>query len=131
MALDVGERLSAVRGDPTYVEQIVRNLLTNAVRYGAASGSGVQITAEETGGEVIVHVLDRGPGFGDADRERLFELFYRSDAARAVPGGAGIGLFVCRNLIEAMGGRIWAHPREGGGADFGFSLQVLESDLAG
>jgi PAS domain S-box-containing protein len=131
VSLDIGPRLYAVRGDPTYVEQVVRNLLTNAVRYGAATDTGVDIKANEEDGEVVVRVLDRGAGFGDTDPERLFELFYRSAAARAVPGGAGIGLFVCRHLVEAMGGRIWARPRDGGGSEFAFSLQVVESDLAG
>jgi len=49
--------------------------------------------------------------------------------ARAVPGGAGIGLFVCRHLIGAMGGRIWAKSRPEGGAEFGFTLPIVESDL--
>lgn len=129
VALNLSERLSAVRGDPTYVEQVVRNLLTNAVRYGQATESGIAITAEEGPSEIIVRVLDHGPGLGSSDPEKLFELFYRSDAARAVPGGAGIGLFVCRNLVEAMGGRIWARSRDEGGAEFGFTLPVVESDL--
>jgi len=129
VTLSLSERLSAVRGDPTYVEQVVRNLVTNAVRYGNGAETGVQITAEEVEGEVIVRVLDRGAGLADSDPEKLFELFYRSDAARAVPGGAGIGLFVCRNLVEAMGGRIWARTRGEGGAEFGFTLPVVESDI--
>jgi PAS domain S-box-containing protein len=129
VTLYLSERLSAVRGDPTYVEQVVRNLLTNAVRYGRGTETGITITVEEPRGEVIVRVQDDGPGLGDSDPERLFELFYRSDAARSVPGGAGIGLFVCRNLIEAMGGRIWAKTRDEGGAEFGFTLPVVESDI--
>ncbi|MGI8928687.1 MAG: ATP-binding protein [Candidatus Limnocylindrales bacterium] len=129
VALNLSERLSAVRGDPTYVEQVVRNLLTNAVRYGNGAARGIEITVEEVPGEIIVRVLDHGSGLGDSDPEQLFELFYRSEAARAVPGGAGIGLFVCRNLVEAMGGRIWARSREEGGAEFGFTLPVVDSDL--
>jgi two-component system, OmpR family, sensor histidine kinase KdpD len=113
------------------VEQVVRNLLTNAVRYGRGADSGIEVTAQEEGEEICVRVLDRGPGLGETDPEKLFELFYRSDTARAVPGGAGIGLFVCRHLVEAMGGRIWAANRDGGGAEFGFTLPVVESDLAG
>ncbi|HUR16174.1 MAG TPA: ATP-binding protein, partial [Candidatus Limnocylindrales bacterium] len=126
--MNLGPRLSAVRGDTTYVEQVVRNLLTNAARYGKGATGGIELTAEEGEDDVIVRVLDRGDGFGDVNPERLFELFYRTDTARSVPGGAGIGLFVVRNLIEAMGGRIWARSREGGGAEFGFTLPVLESD---
>jgi PAS domain S-box-containing protein len=129
VTLNLSERLSAVRGDPTYVEQVVRNLMTNAVRYGRATENGIEVTADELDGEVRVCVLDRGPGITDGDAERLFELFYRSEVARAVPGGAGIGLFVCRHLIEAMGGRIWAKSRADGGAEFAFTLPIVESDL--
>ena len=130
VTLNVDPRLSAVRGDPTYVEQVVRNLLTNATRYGRGAESGVEVTAVEEGDDVFVRVLDCGPGLGESDPEKLFELFYRTEAARSVPGGAGIGLFVCRNLIEAMGGTIWASNRVDGGAEFGFTLSVVESDLA-
>ncbi len=129
VALKIGERLPAVRGDATYVEQVVRNLLTNAIRYGSGLEKGIEVQASDEGGQVSIRVLDNGSGFGDGDAERLFELFYRADAARSVPGGAGIGLFVCRHLIEAMGGEIWARPRPEGGAEFGFSLPVMESDL--
>ncbi|HYI21700.1 MAG TPA: ATP-binding protein [Candidatus Limnocylindrales bacterium] len=128
--LDIGDRLPAVRGDATYVEQVVRNLLTNAVRYGRGLQSGVDVQATEEDDRVVVRVLDRGPGFQDDDPERLFDLFYRATSARSVPGGAGIGLFVCRHLIEAMGGQIWARPREGGGAEFGFYLPVMEADFS-
>jgi PAS domain S-box-containing protein len=130
LMLRAADRLPAVRGDATYVEQVVRNLLTNAVRYGRGLEAGIDIVAEEAPKEVIVRVLDSGDGFGHEEPDRLFELFYRSSSARSVPGGAGIGLFVCRNLIEKMGGRIWAKEREEGGAEFGFSLPIVESDAA-
>ncbi len=129
VTLNLSERLSAVRGDPTYVEQVVRNLLTNGVRYGRATETGIEIVAEEREGEVCIRVRDHGPGLGDSNPDKLFELFYRSDAARSVPGGAGIGLFVCRNLVEAMGGTIWAITLAGGGAEFGFTLPIVESDI--
>ena len=64
----------------------------------------------------------------DASIERIFDLFYRDpDSARTV-SGSGIGLFVCASLVNAMGGRIWAHRREGGGSEFGFTLRVLVPD---
>jgi PAS domain S-box-containing protein len=130
ITLRAADRLPAVRGDPTYIEQVVRNLLTNAVRYGQGLQKGIDVVAEEAGEDVIVRVLDNGDGFGGEEPDRLFELFYRSSNARSVPGGAGIGLFVCRNLIDKMGGRVWARERDEGGAEFGFSLPVLESDAA-
>ena len=120
--------LPAVRGDATYIEQVVRNLITNAVRYGDALTKGLTVAVEPGDGEVMVRVLDRGSGLGGVDPERLFELFYRSPSARAVSGGAGIGLYVCKAVIEAMGGRMWATDRPGGGAEFGFTLLALDAD---
>jgi signal transduction histidine kinase len=102
--------------------------LTNAVRYGDAIASGMKITAREQDGEVLVSVLDAGPGIKTDEAEKLFELFYRSPSAKGVPGGAGIGLFVCRHLVEAMGGRMWARSRPEGGAEFGFALPIIEPD---
>ena len=125
------ERLPAARGDSTYIEQVVRNLLTNAVRYGRGVEDGIELSAREEDAQIAVRVLDHGPGFGGDDPERLFDLFYRAAAARSVPGGAGIGLFVCRHLIEAMGGRMWARERPEGGAEFGFSLPIMEFDPTG
>ncbi|HEY7590381.1 MAG TPA: PAS domain S-box protein [Candidatus Limnocylindrales bacterium] len=119
--------IPTVVADPTYVEQVVRNLLSNAAKYGG-SGSSVEAVLEATDSEVLVRILDDGPGFPEAEAERLFELFYRSPSTAASASGAGIGLFVCARLIRAMGGRIWAQPRAGRGAEFGFSLLVMPDE---
>ncbi|MEP7360771.1 MAG: HAMP domain-containing sensor histidine kinase, partial [Chloroflexota bacterium] len=128
ISLHVGPRLPAVRGDSTYIEQVVRNFLTNALRYGKGAEKGIEIHAEQVDDNVAVRVLDRGTGLAGESEEKLFELFYRSNAARAIPGGAGIGLFVSRHLVEAMGGRIWATDRPDGGAEFGFTLPIIDTD---
>jgi signal transduction histidine kinase len=116
-----------VRGDETYIEQILRNLLANAAKY-SPSGSTVKIDIDANDTEVSVRVLDEGPGVSVAEVEQLFTLFYRSPTTAASAAGAGIGLFVCRRLIDAMGGHIWARLREGGGSEFGFALAVYPSD---
>ena len=126
--LELEDYLPAVRGDATYIEQVVRNLIINAVRYGDALKRGVTVAAQATNGEVLVRVLDHGDGLNGTEADRLFEMFYRSPSARAVSGGAGIGLYVCKAVVEAMGGRIWAAERPEGGAEFGFSLLALDSD---
>jgi len=118
--------LPAVTGDPTYVEQVIRNLLSNAAKYSPHDAT-VEVRLEDAGDEVIARVLDRGRGFQSAESDDLFELFYRSPATAAQASGAGIGLFVCRRLIIAMGGRIWARPRPDGGAEFGFALKRYTS----
>ena len=119
--LEIEGDLPLVDGEETYIEQVVRNLLTNAAKY-SASPAPIAIRAEFSGNEVIVRVLDEGIGLPETDSARAFDLFYRSPNATRVAEGAGIGLFVCRQLIEAMGGRIWARPREGGGTEVGFGL---------
>jgi len=119
--------LPTVVADPTYVEQVVRNLLSNAAKYGGA-GAQIEVHAELEEDEVAVRILDTGPGFPADESDRLFELFFRSPTTAGQASGAGIGLFVCARLIGAMGGRIWARPRPEGGAEFGFSLRVMAED---
>ena len=113
-----------VLAEQTYVEQIMRNLLTNAAKYGGARGR-VEVLGERDGDEVIVRVLDRGPGFPEGDAARLFDIYYRSPQVTRRAAGAGIGLFVSKALVDAMDGRIWAAERDGGGAEFGFALHAV------
>ena len=125
--LEVPTGLPTVRGDRTYLDQVVRNLLGNAAKY-SPSEAPIEVVVDEADGRVRVRILDRGPGFEAEEAERLFDLYYRSPGTLAIAAGAGIGLFVCRRLLEAMDGEIWARPREGGGAEFGFSLRILDEE---
>jgi two-component system sensor histidine kinase KdpD len=130
----VSFRLEAERPHPvvlaeeTYVEQVVRNILGNAAKYGRPDGE-VRVVCESHPSEAIVRVLDDGPGFPADDADRLFEPFYRSPSFARQVSGSGIGLFVCARLIEAMGGRIWAQSRPEGGAEFGFALRTVDGTL--
>ena len=119
--------LPPVSGDATYVEQVVRNLLANAMKYGGPESRAV-VQASEGEGEVEVRVLDQGPGFPEGESDRLFELYYRSPAIARKFSGSGIGLFVCSRLIDAMGGRVWASNRPEGGAEFGFALRAMAAE---
>jgi PAS domain S-box-containing protein len=121
--------LPIVAGEATYVEQIVRNLLSNAAKY-SPTGSHVVVSARRGHGTVDIRVVDDGPGIPTASLERIFELFYRDPTSSRAVAGSGIGLFVCASLIEAMGGRIWADRPEGGGTEVGFGLRVLEPDAS-
>ena len=73
-------------------------------------------------------MTDDGPGFPEEEAERVFDLFFRSRGTAAAAAGAGIGIFVCARLIRAMGGRIWAKPVPGDGAEFGFTLRVMTDE---
>jgi PAS domain S-box-containing protein len=125
--LNLRPGLPTAVADPTYVEQVVRNLLSNAAKYGGP-GTTVRLDVDATDDEVIVRVIDDGPGFPPEEAERVFELFFRSRGTATAAAGAGIGLFVCARLIRAMGGRIWAAPIPDGGAEFGFTLRVMTDD---
>jgi PAS domain S-box-containing protein len=120
--LEADGPIPIVLAEETYLEQVLRNMLGNAAKYGRADGR-VRVVCETTPTEAIVRVLDDGPGFPAEDAARLFEPFFRSPASSAQVSGSGIGLFVCARLIDAMGGRIWASPRPEGGAEFGFALR--------
>jgi len=119
--------LPTVEADRTYVEQVVRNLLSNAAKYGGP-GTTIRVSIEPDADEVRVRIVDDGPGFPAEEADRLFDLFFRSPTTAASAAGAGIGLFVCARLVGAMGGRIWAIPGPERGAEFGFALRVMADD---
>jgi signal transduction histidine kinase len=127
--LDVPPGLPTVTADPTYLEQVIRNLLVNAAKYGGPGASvEVSVDALPDTDEVAVCVRDDGPGIEPDEADRLFDLFFRSATTAGAAPGAGIGLFVCARLVRAMGGRVWARPLPAGGAEFGFALRVMRED---
>ncbi len=115
-----------VRCDPERLIQVVRNLLDNAFRYTPPGGSvTVGATADLTGGMATVTVADTGIGIPSDQLDRIFERFYRLDAARArVQHGTGLGLSIARHLVQAMGGRIWVRSQEGRGSEFSFTVPL-------
>ncbi len=120
--VDLPPGLPPVPIDDLLVEQVLINLLENAIKYSPA-GSPVSLSARAEGASVVVEVADRGPGVPADLADRIFEKFYRLPREGA-GGGAGLGLAICRAIVEAHGGRIWADGRLGGGAAFRFSLPV-------
>ena len=112
-----------VSGDEASISLVIRNLLSNAAKYAGGEATVKVTVAADQADEVTVRVEDNGPGITPAEADQLFELYFRSEAVGLAPG-SGIGLFVCRQLVAAMGGRIWAKSRESGGAEFGFSLPL-------
>ncbi len=106
--------------DSVLIEQVLVNLLENAIKYTPVN-SPIEISSGIADSQVLVEVLDRGPGIPPGDEARVFDKFYR---ARPTGGGVGLGLTVCRGIVEAHGGKIWAKHRDGGGAAFQFTLPL-------
>ena len=103
---------------------LVDDLINNAVKYGPADRP-IDVSVEGNADAVRVRILDRGPGIPDGEHETIFQLFHRS-AATAKVKGIGVGLTVCRRLVEAHRGAIAARERPGGGSAFEFTLPVIE-----
>jgi signal transduction histidine kinase len=112
-----------VRGDATYIEQAARDLALSACRFGGPDRPiTLRLDHEEGSSEVAFRVIDRGPQLTAEEEERAFDL--PDDAAAGRLTGSGVGPFVARHLIEAMGGRAWAQNRPDGGVEMGFALPV-------
>jgi PAS domain S-box-containing protein len=121
--LTIGKGQMVVEADRGHLEMLLDNLLTNATKYSPASTT-IEVVVASIDQEAWVTVLDRGIGIGDADTAQLFTAFYRTEAAKMRSNGLGIGLAVCQRIINSLGGRIWARPREGGGTEAGFALPL-------
>jgi signal transduction histidine kinase len=120
--LDVPAELPSVLADPDRLERIVVNLLSNALKYSSRE-SEVLVRLAAKDGEVTTSIADHGIGIASDDLPRIFERFYRPSAGRRA-GGLGLGLYTCRVLVEAHGGRIWAQSELGKGSTFFFALPV-------
>jgi len=94
-----------------------------------ASAAGIDVELTTDAGEASIVVLDRGVGLDGVDPDVLFHPFYRSPAAERMASGLGLGLPVCQRIVTALGGRIWARPRPGGGSEFGFALPLASESL--
>jgi PAS domain S-box-containing protein len=117
-----------VYADPDKVEQVLTNLVENAVKY--SDGGTVTVTGQATGAAVEVAVHDQGVGIPADQLPLIFTKFYRR-AGQGVPGGTGLGLFIARGLVEAHGGRIWADSAPGEGTALRFRLPRGGLELAG
>jgi two-component system sensor histidine kinase KdpD len=120
-----------VAADPVQIDQVVSNLLENAVRF-APAGSEIVVSVAPWHAGVQVRIVDHGPGIAPADRERVFEAFARVDASdRDGSGGSGLGLTIAKAIVLAHGGRIWIEGVPGGGTAVTFELPVGDTQPVG
>jgi CheY-like chemotaxis protein len=108
-------------GDPHHLRAILLNLLSNAVKF-SGDGGRVKVRAVREDGELRVTVTDNGIGVAPEDRERIFESFQQAGRARGQNEGTGLGLTLCRRIVELFGGRMWLDSEIGTGSTFGFSV---------
>jgi signal transduction histidine kinase len=116
--LEVGE-LPEVEADPRQLRRVLQNLLGNALKYRSEAPPRVEFSALRDSQEWVLTMRDNGLGVDPDKATRIFDMFARDNDAT---DGAGIGLAVCRRIVEAHGGRIWAEAPEGGGSAFRFTL---------
>jgi two-component system, OmpR family, sensor histidine kinase KdpD len=118
----VPETVAPVLADPVLLEQVLANLLDNAIRY--AQGSPIVVMGRELEDTVELRVVDHGPGIPEPERERVFDQFYRLKGGGRRPEGTGMGLSICRGIVAALRGRLRVETTPGGGATFILTLPV-------
>jgi len=122
--IEIPAGLPPVRGDSSLLREVLQNLLDNAIQY-TPPGGRISVGAELCEREAMITVADTGIGIPLADQERIFERFYRVDAARSrEAGGTGLGLSIAKHIVEAHGGRLWVESTVGRGSKFFFSIPL-------
>ncbi len=118
--------LPMVLADSNKLKEVLTNLVANAIKYNVTGGS-VTVTHEVQDGLLVTHVSDTGIGIGPEDQAKLFSKFWRSeDLAVRAQAGTGLGLFIVKELVERMGGKVWAKSQRGKGTTFSFSLPLAK-----
>ncbi|MGH2459854.1 MAG: sensor histidine kinase, partial [Chloroflexota bacterium] len=121
---EVSANLPAIHGDHDRLQQVIGNLLNNALKFTRAGT--IKLGAWSQGDEILISVADTGVGISPKDHERIFEKFQQVGAMLTdKPRGAGLGLSICREIVEHHQGRIWVDSKPGGGSTFTFSLKAV------
>ena len=130
LATGISQNLPDVAGDARRLQEVLQNLLDNSIQY-TLPGGKIVLNAELKNDGVVFTVSDTGIGIPTADQPRIFERFYRVDAARSrEAGGTGLGLAIAKHLIEVHGGRIWVESEVGEGSRFHFSVPLFDPERA-
>jgi signal transduction histidine kinase len=116
--------LPTVPGHECQLRRVLQNLIGNALKYSGGRPPEVHVAAQREDGHWLLSVCDRGVGIPPEQHERIFQIFQRGQASDAVPG-KGIGLAVCRRLVERHGGRIWVESQPKSGSTFYFTLPAV------
>ncbi|HZD10374.1 MAG TPA: ATP-binding protein [Candidatus Binatia bacterium] len=127
LRVELADDLPPALVDATRVEQVVTNLVHNAIKFTPPQGVITVRAARHEDGMLVVSVHDTGVGIPELDIPRIFERFYKADRARS-GGGTGLGLAIARHLVQAHGGRIWVKSKEGKGSTFSFTVPIASRE---
>jgi chemotaxis family two-component system sensor kinase Cph1 len=119
--------LPTVEGDATQLRQVFQNLISNALKFHGDATPGIHVSAAPAGCEWRFALTDNGIGIEPRHADRVFEVFKRLHGASAYPG-TGMGLAICKRIVERHGGRIWVEPAQGGGSRFQFTLPNTQQE---
>lgn len=122
-AVHIARHMPQVPLDPILIEQALTNLIENAIKY-SPTDSQIEISARLSGKNALLKIADQGPGIPEVDKENIFDKFYRGNQSETNHEGFGLGLTICKNIMAAHGGKIWAENRKEGGAIFFFTLPL-------
>ena len=125
--LNIYSDLPEIMVDGNQIMQVLNNLLENAAAY-SDSGSQINVCAERMDSEIQISISDNGIGIMDEDVNKIFEKFYRGNQSRTRPGGIGLGLSICKSIVTAHGGRIWAKAKSEKGTTFYFTLPIIPAE---
>ena len=113
--------LPTLKVNPHQLRQLLQNLIANAIKFHGDEPPRIHLSAREEGNEWVISLRDNGIGFDPQYAEQIFKVFKRLHTKEAYPG-TGIGLAICKKIVERLGGRIWAESEPGRGSTFSFSI---------
>jgi two-component system sensor histidine kinase KdpD len=128
LEIHVPEKISRILADPVWIERVLCNLLENAAKYSPAD-QPITVTAEQRENLVAISIADRGAGIEPLEQDLIFDKFYRGQSQRYRVSGTGMGLAICRAIVEAHQGAISVISQPGHGSVFTFTLPAAESSL--
>jgi two-component system phosphate regulon sensor histidine kinase PhoR len=130
ISVEPSDAVPDIAGDRRRLAEVLQNLLDNALQYTLSRGE-IVVSAKTRDAEVVFTVADTGIGIPKADQSRIFERFYRVDAARSRElGGTGLGLSIAKHIVEVHGGRIWVDSEIGRGSQFHFTVPLFDAERA-
>jgi two-component system sensor histidine kinase KdpD len=127
VSTEMDNNIPSIYGDGVRLAQVIENLFTNAIKY--APGAPISVSLDHIGENVLITFQDRGPGIERDSLPLIFDRFYRARNEKTITG-TGLGLYICKQIIEAHRGKIWADSRPGQGTTFFIELPINSSKLA-